>query len=71
MFELIIPMWEFLVLQLFGGVYFTAYSFCERYVLMFSDFNDRNQLLTAKLLKQGYQYQKFVHYLNSTTDTQS
>ena len=39
---------------------------------MFSDFNDRNQLLTAKLLKQGYQYQKFVkHYLNSITDTQS
>ena len=39
---------------------------------MFSDFNDINQPLTAKLLKQGYQYQKFVkHYLNFTTDTQS
>ena len=39
---------------------------------MFSDFNDRNQLLNAKLLKRGYQYQNFVkHYLNSTSDTQS
>ena len=36
------------------------------------DFNNRNLFLTAKLLKQGYQYHKFEKpFLNSTTDTQS
>ena len=32
----------------------------------------RNLFLTAKLLKQGYRYEKIEnHFLNSTTDTQS
>ena len=33
-----------------------------------SDFSNRNQILTAKLLKKGYTYHKSVkHFLNYTT----
>ena len=38
------------------------------------DFNNRNIFFTAKLLKQGYGYNKIrrkKHFLNSTTDIQS
>ena len=36
-----------------------------------SDFNNRNQCLAAKLLKQGYQFLTIeIHFLNSTEDTQ-
>ena len=35
------------------------------------DFNDRNLLLTAKLLKQGYIIKFEKRFLNSTKDTQS
>ena len=35
------------------------------------ELNNRNLFLTAKLLKQGYRYEKFEkHFLNSTTETQ-
>ena len=35
-----------------------AYKFCARVCSNVSDFNNRNQFLTAKLLKQGYRYHK-------------
>ena len=38
------------------GVYILQFIRCARVCSNVSDFNDRNQFFSAKLLKQGYQY---------------
>ena len=54
------------------GVYISQLIRFTRVCSKADDFNNRNLFLTAKLLKQGYIYQKFEkHFLNSITDTQS
>ena len=40
------------------GISFAAYSFARVCSFCVSDFNNRNQFLTAKLSKQGYRYHK-------------
>ena len=54
------------------GVYTSKVSDNRYYTLCsnVSDFNNRNQCLIAKLLKQGY-HTIVKHVLNSTTDAQS
>ena len=52
------------------GVYISQLISFARVCYNVDDFNNRNLFLTAKLLKQGYRYHK-IHFLNSTTDTQS
>ena len=54
------------------GVYISQLISFARACSNVDDFNNRNLFLTAKLLKQGYRYQKNEkHFLTSTTDTQS
>ena len=51
------------------GVYISQHI---RFARAGSNVGDLNNILTAKLLKQGYQIIKFLkHFLNSTTYTQS
>ena len=53
------------------GVYISQLIRSARVCLNVSDFNNRNQLLTAKLLKQGYRYNKKKAFLKYTEDNQS
>ena len=55
------------------GIFISQLSHFSRVCSNVSDFNNRNQVLTAKLLKEGYRYHKIrkACFLNSTTDTQS
>ena len=54
------------------GVYISQFIHFARVCSNVDDFNNRNLFSTAKLLKQGYRYQKIEkHFLNSTTDTHS
>ena len=55
------------------GVYISQLIRLARVCSNDDDFNNRNLILTAKLLKQDYRYAKKFkkHFLNSTTDTQS
>ena len=41
----------------YGVLYLSAYKICSS-IFQVGDFNTRNKCLTAKLLKQGYQYHK-------------
>ena len=44
------------------GVYISQLIRFARVYCHVADFNNRNKILTAKLLKQGYRYQKLRHY---------
>ena len=54
------------------GVYISKLIRFARVCSNVGDFNNRNLFLTTKLLKQVINIIKFeIHFLNSTTDTQS
>ena len=42
----------------YGVFFFSAYSICSSFSSHGDDFNTRNKVLTAKLLRQGYRYHK-------------
>ena len=57
----------FLVLHHAGFTYLSLFGLLERHV---ADFNTRNKILIAKLLKQGYRYYKLRKcFQNSIDDT--
>ena len=50
------------------GVYIPQLIRFANVCLIGSDFNDRNQYLTAKFLIQGNQYHRLKYFLKSTVD---